>query len=140
MTTILDTKLEATIAYDMVLISFKRYKAITNIAHLDTKIHETKSISHLEKDQLGLTLQVERCPIEIERNGPMSMVNTNDHFGHTIPITKNQHFLTMMHMKPNILESFHRNLVQDLSSKEHINSIYVAIIDTIYSSKSDTKF
>ena len=56
MTTILDTKLEATIAYDMVLISFKRYKAITNIAHLDTKIHETKSISHLEEDQLGSTL------------------------------------------------------------------------------------
>ena len=62
-----DTKEEAAIAYDLAVISFKGYKAITNIVRLDTEIHETKSISHLEKDQLGLTLQVERCPIETKK-------------------------------------------------------------------------
>ena len=68
------------------------------------------------------------------------MVYTNDRFDHTMPILENQHFLTMMHMKPNILESSHRNLVQYLSSKEYINSIYAASIDNMYSSESDTKF
>ena len=59
-----DTKEEAAIAYDLAIISFKGYKVITNIMHPNIEIHETKCISHLEKDQLGLSHQVEQFPIE----------------------------------------------------------------------------